>query len=77
MLYVPYGSKEAYESADYWRDFNEIVETDVTGVNSLMADDRQGNVYDLMGRKLSNGKLSNSQMNSGIYIVGDKKVLVK
>ena len=76
-LYVPYGSKEAYEAADYWRDFYEIVETDVTGVNSLMADDRQGNVYDLMGRHLSNSKLSNSPMRSGLYIVGDKKVLVK
>ena len=76
-LYVPYGSKEAYEAADYWRDFYEIVETDVTGINSLMADDRQGNVYDLMGRHLSNSKLSNSPMRSGLYIVGDKKVLVK
>ena len=76
-LYVPYGSREAYEAADYWRDFLEIVETDVTGTSSLKADDRQGNVYDLMGRKLPNGKLSNSQMHSGLFIVGDKKVLVK
>ena len=25
-LYVPYGSKAAYEAADYWKEFNEIVE---------------------------------------------------
>ena len=25
-LYVPYGSKSAYEAADYWKDFNEIIE---------------------------------------------------
>ena len=27
-LYVPYGCKAAYESADYWKDFKEIVEID-------------------------------------------------
>ena len=25
-LYVPYGSKSAYEAADYWKDFKEIIE---------------------------------------------------
>lgn len=27
-LYVPAGSKAAYEAADYWNEFGEIVETD-------------------------------------------------
>ena len=27
-LYVPYGSKTAYEAADYWKDFKEIIEID-------------------------------------------------
>lgn len=27
-LYVPKGSKEAYEAADYWKEFKEIVEYD-------------------------------------------------
>ena len=27
-LYVPYGSKAAYEAADYWKEFKEIVEID-------------------------------------------------
>lgn len=26
QLYVPYGSKEAYQSADYWKAFKEIIE---------------------------------------------------
>lgn len=30
-LYVPYGSKEAYETADYWKEFKEIVEKYVSG----------------------------------------------
>lgn len=25
-LYVPYGSKAAYEAADYWKEFGDIVE---------------------------------------------------
>lgn len=34
-------------------------------------------VYDLQGRKLSNGQLSNSQMRKGIYIQNGKKVVIK
>lgn len=26
VLYIPYGSKSAYEAADYWKDFKEIIE---------------------------------------------------
>ena len=36
-LYVPYGCKAAYEAADYWKEFKEIIEMD--GDNSLYADD--------------------------------------
>ena len=32
-LYVPYGSKPAYEAADYWKEFNEIIELDPTEVD--------------------------------------------
>jgi hypothetical protein len=32
-LYVPSGSKAAYEAADYWKEFNEIVEMDPTSVS--------------------------------------------
>ena len=31
-LYVPYGCKAAYEAADYWKEFKEIVEMEPTGV---------------------------------------------
>lgn len=43
-LYVPYGCKAAYEAADYWKEFKEIIEMD--GENSLYANDvtvRPGN----------------------------------
>ena len=33
-LYVPAGCKEAYEAADYWKDFKEIIEMDLLPVNT-------------------------------------------
>ena len=34
-------------------------------------------LYDMQGRKLSNGKLSNGQIPSGMYILNGRKYLVK
>lgn len=33
-LYVPYGSKAAYEAADYWKDFGEIIEAKIIHVET-------------------------------------------
>ena len=38
MLYVPYGCKAAYEAADYWKEFKEIVEMEPTN-NSIVLDE--------------------------------------
>lgn len=35
ILYVPIGSKEAYQSALYWKDIKNIVETDFVGFDEL------------------------------------------
>ncbi len=37
-LYVPYGCKAAYEAADYWKEFMEIVEMEPTN-NSIVLDE--------------------------------------
>ena len=34
-LYIPVGSKAAYEAADYWKDFKEIIEYDYVKVNNI------------------------------------------
>ena len=34
-------------------------------------------IYDLMGRKIEDGKLSNCKLPKGIYIVNGKKTVVK
>lgn len=37
----------------------------------------EGSVYDLQGRQIVNGKLSNGQLPKGVYIVNGKKVVIK
>ena len=41
-LYVPVGSKDAYQAADYWKEFKEIIEIDPTGIEQISV---QGNGY--------------------------------
>lgn len=53
-LYVPYGTKAAYEQARGWQAFKNIVEFDPTAVESVLnAGGRVVvSVHDLSGRKL-------------------------
>ena len=37
-LYVPVGSLEAYNNAEVWKDFPNIIELDPTGIESAAAD---------------------------------------
>ena len=39
-LYVPAGAKAAYEAADYWKDFKEIVEAGAPSGNIVFANDK-------------------------------------
>ena len=76
-LYVPVGSKTAYEAADYWKEFKEIVEINPTGIQSIENTQsaeglETGNWYTLDGRLL-NGKPTQK----GIYIVNGYKVVIK
>ncbi len=72
-LYVPVGSKEAYQAADYWKEFGNIVEMDFTAIEDIPADDALHGVndvyYDLRGRCVS------EPTKGGIYIHNGKKVL--
>ena len=70
-LYVPTGSKAAYQAADYWKEFTIIEEIDVTGVQSIHADRHQNAiVYDLNGRR-------HDAPTKGVSIINGRKVLVK
>lgn len=70
-LQVPIGSKTAYQNAEYWRNFTNIVEIDPSGVQTIMVDkDINAPIYDLNGRKLK-------EPSKGINIIGRKKVVIK
>ena len=43
-MYVPVGSKSAYQVAEQWKDFTNIVEKDLTGI-ALITSDQQLIVY--------------------------------
>ena len=67
-LYVPYGCKAAYQAADYWKEFKEIVEMDVVETDiSTMKDAIYAN--DVTALKGSNAMLTiclkNAQATSG------------
>ena len=70
-LYVPFGSKEAYQNAEGWKNFTNIVEIDPSGIQNITLDkDINAPIYDLNGRKLK-------EPSKGINIIGGKKVVVK
>ena len=71
-LYVPVGSKEAYQAADYWNEFGNIVEMDFTAIEDTLVDDTLCGVndayYDLQGRRVG------EPAKGCIYIHKGKKV---
>ena len=73
VLYVPYGSEQAYREAEGWKDFKHIVgvygETDPSGINDVRSDIRT-DIYDLQGRKIK-GQVAKK----GVYVVDGKKVV--
>ena len=82
-LYVPYGSKSAYQNADSWKEFYHIIEMDYpSGIEDIDVDtdfdndfDNDIEVYDLNG-------LRQPTMHRGVNIIRmndgtTKKVLVK
>ena len=74
-LYVPRGTKSAYENADFWKHFT-IVEIDVpTGIISI--DNSQSAIDNDVWFTLSGVRLNGKPTKAGIYIVNGKKVVIK
>ena len=73
---MPKGSKDAYLAADYWKEFKEIIEIDVTGIDQIMSNEKNNaTIFTLDGKQINNPQ-------RGINIVRTKdgkirKVLVK
>lgn len=80
-LYVPVGRKNSYSSAQYWKKFSDIEESDMAGIETIIIDDSTAfyDVYNSQGilvmRKATADDLR--KLPSGIYIIGGKKVFLK
>ena len=79
-LYVPKGTKEAYEAALYWQDFKEIVEYEMeeTGIeaidNGQLTMDNAKGVYDLSGRRMNVNVNVNVNVNNSKFEIQNSKL---
>ena len=70
-LYVIVGSKSAYQAADYWKEFKEIIEIDVTGIDQITNNKKNNStIFTLDGKR-------SDRPQKGINIINGKKVVVK
>ena len=68
-LYIPIGTRSAYEKVDPWRNFWNIEEYDFSGVDDITIDDYSDcpvEIYNLSGNKVGSSKES---LSPGIYIM--------
>lgn len=77
-LHVPMGSKAKYEAHSLWGRFTNIVEDDMSGIETVTSEadcqNEQG-VYSLSGIKLN--AIETNSLPKGIYIRNGKKVVIK
>ena len=71
-LYVPQGSKEAYQAAVGWKEFKEIVEIDITGIEQIQSNEKNNatTIFTLDGKRVNKSQ-------KGINIINGRKVLMK
>lgn len=90
ILYVPIGTKSAYQSALYWKDFKNIEEfsefneelinyvAEYSAIEDVVVDKSQPSnnigIYTIDGRFL--GKKDTTSLSPGIYIINGRKVIV-
>ena len=68
-LSVPLGKKEKYQAAEVWKEFSNITEFDVSGIQSIMMDKKNHRIFDTHGRRLNRPR-------KGLLIINGKKVLI-
>lgn len=77
-LYVPQGTKSAYESAGWTRYFSNVVEFNTMGIADTPAGRAEGNVvYGLNGTKVNVKGGDLKSLPRGIYVRNGKKTIVK
>lgn len=73
-LHIPLGTKDAYASAECWRDFKNILEENLSSIAPATTDRAHTDIYNIQGVKESN---KTHTLRKGFYIVDGKKVYVK
>ncbi|MDE6353770.1 MAG: hypothetical protein K2L56_01710 [Prevotella sp.] len=71
-VYVPKGSLEAYKQADVWKNFWNLQEKDLTGIETVVVDgsNTDNAIYDMQGRRLDVPK-------AGLNLINGKKVMIR
>jgi len=64
------------EDLDEWNEFGETTDINAIGQSDNVQSDDDA-IYDLNGRKVAEGQLSNGQLPKGIYIQNGKKIVIK
>ena len=82
---MPESTIEQYQTTKPWSGFGTIVgltQDMIDGIKEIKNEsltpalsEGEGDWYDLSGRQIVNGKLSNGKLPRGIYIKGGKKIL--
>jgi hypothetical protein len=73
-LHVPFGCKAQYATAEYWKDFKEIVDDiPVTAILPVQTKQDAESYYDLRGNRLDKTKIPRNS----IVILNGKKYIVK
>jgi hypothetical protein len=77
-LYVPVGCKAKYQSDSFWKQFTNIVEDGTVGIVRITTDpgaQDQEAIYTLSGVKVKESDVHS--LPKGIYIKGNKKIVIK
>lgn len=81
VVYVPAGTVETYSAAKGWNYFSDFREISDTGVSKLPADNvaRPVDIYNTQGMLVKTGALQSDidALAPGLYIIGERKVLVR
>ena len=75
-LHVPVGCKAAYQQAEYWQNFYNIIDDAPTGIESIRVNKQdRTTIYTLDGKQLQTTNAAD--LPKGIYIINGKKHVVK
>ena len=77
VLYIPKGTMDAYQSAEVWKEFTQMVEIDYSRVTSVKDDVPLYTVYGLNGNCVMKNAKTLDELQKGLYIVNGKKLVVK